>query len=91
MANYKANAETIRQLTDGDVAALLSTYQHRCLDEALLYRYIYSETDEHQQYTARRIKKLVDFNLIEQVDYGREFPALFLTTLGIETDRKSVV
>lgn len=85
MANYKANAETIRQLTDGDVAALLSTYQHRCLDEALLYRYIYSETDEYQQYTARRIKKLVDFNLIEQVDYGREFPALFLTTLGIET------
>ena len=85
MANYKADERIVRQMTDEDKAALLSIYQHRCLDERLLCKYIYSSVDSSTGYAAEHINQLIAFRLLDSVDYGLEYPALFLTTLGIET------
>jgi len=85
MANFKANEQVLRRLTEEDRRALLSLYQHRCLDEPLLHKYFYSGVDRRRAYTTKRLQELLFFWLIEEVDYGEEFPALFLTSLGVKT------
>ena len=85
MANYKANPDIIKQLTTTDKSVLSAVYAHRCLDEALLYRFFYEKDDIKRSYTTDRIKTLISYRLIEEMDYGKEIPALFLTTAGIKT------
>lgn len=85
MANVKAKPEIIRELTESDKNGLLSIYHHRCLNESLLYRYFYSKKDSDQSYARKRIQYMLENKLIESVDYSAEFPAIFLTTAGIET------
>ena len=94
MANYKAKNELLCQLSQEDRMALLSIYQHRCLDAPLLDNYAYRGIDAESQQGSVRATKLRELGLIESVEYGQENSALFLTTLGVETvkaDRKSVV
>lgn len=85
LAYVKANEYVIRHLTDEDRTALLAIYQHRCMDEELLYRYIYAQTDIHRAYCTDRVSQMISFRLLEVVDYAQPYPALFLTTLGVET------
>lgn len=85
MANYKANEQIIRRLTDEDKKVLLSIYVHRCLDESLLYKHFYSVVDVRRAYAAHQIQEMIGYRLLNEIDYGREFPALFLTTAGVET------
>ena len=65
--------------------ALLSIYQHRCLNAQLLDSYVYQDIDTGPQQDSTKAGKLVEFGLIEMVEYGQKYPALFLTTLGIKT------
>lgn len=65
--------------------ALLSIYQHRCLDAPLLDNYAYRGIDAESQQGSVRATKLRELGLIESVEYGQENSALFLTTLGVET------
>lgn len=85
MANYKVDEQIIKRLSDEDREGMLSIYQHRCLDERLLYQYFYSKADIKQAYTNTHIKDLISYRLLEELDYGQSFPALFLTTKGVET------
>lgn len=85
MANYKAKNELLCQLSQEDRMALLSIYQHRCLDAPLLDNYAYRGIDAESQQGSVRATKLRELGLIESVEYGQENSALFLTTLGVET------
>jgi len=85
LARYKAREEMICQLTDQDKQALLCIYQHRCLDKYLLDRYIYQRKTEGKECATKQAHKLVKMQLVKEVDYGQSYPALFLTTLGVET------
>ena len=80
-------AQILAKLSDFDKRALLSIYEHRCLNEDMLYKYVYLEKDVHRSYTTRRVNRLEELNLIEQIDYNNEFPALFLTNTGIRVVR----
>ena len=82
MANYHANEQVIRQLSPQDRAFLLSVYEHRCLDEALAYQHFYRKENVRRSFTAERLKALISYNLLEEIDYGSEYPALFLTSAG---------
>ena len=85
MAHYKANANMIQKLSPEDKLSLLSIYQHRCLDEALLRQYIYTHEGTQGCSVAEQIDLLAEYRLLEKVDYNQQYPALFLTTLGVET------
>lgn len=85
MAHYKANRDMIRLMTDEDKTALFSIYQHRCLDEFLLSKYIYDSAEEDISSIHTRITQLIDNGLVAPTCYGAKYPALFLTTLGVET------
>ena len=84
MANYKAKDELLCQLSKEDRTALLSIYQHRCLDTSLLDNYVYRDIGIEPQQGSAKTVKLRELGLIELVEYGQKYPALFLTTLGIE-------
>lgn len=84
MANLKAKQEILDLLTDADRAVLLKIYQHRCLTEQLLEKYIYREQPER---ASDRVQWMVRENLLECADYGMESPALFLTAIGVRTVR----
>lgn len=84
MANYKAKNELLCQLSLEDRTALLSIYQHRCLDAPLLDSYVYRDVDVASQQGSVRVNKLRELGLIESVEYGQKNSALFLTTLGVE-------
>ena len=43
--------------------------------------------DASRTFAARKIRWMLQKGLLEPVEYGEDFPALFLTTLGIETYR----
>ena len=69
MANYKAKDELLRQLSKEDKMALLSIYQHRCLNAQLLDSYVYQDIDTGPQQDSTKAGKLVEFGLIEMVEY----------------------
>lgn len=82
--HVKASEKLLEQLTDPDRSALLEIYRHRCLDQALLERYIYQKGDPGSDCAEQRVQFMVGQKLLEPVAYGRQCPALFLTTLGVE-------
>jgi hypothetical protein len=77
----------IAAMSSVDKMVLQSIYQHRCLNEDLLYQFFYRKMDASRTFAARKIRWMLQKGLIEPVEYGEDFPALFLTTLGIETYR----
>lgn len=83
MSNFKVNENVLAFLSEEDIAFLFSIYRHRCLDEDIAYRYFYSSVNVRRSYTTQRIASLLSFKLLEEVDYEKEYPALFLTTLGV--------
>lgn len=87
MAARRANIKTIEAMSETDKQALHSIYTHRCLTEDLLYLFFYKTTNISRDFTAKRVRWMVQHNLIEPVEYGADLPALFLTTQGIETYR----
>lgn len=88
MANFKINDDTLHVLSEQDIAVLESVYAHRCLDERLAHQYIYASTAKRQGFSHDRLMELVRLRLLEPIAYGKEQPALFLTTLGIEALRR---
>ena len=87
MANYKWNVKMLKSLSEEDIALLELVYRHRCVDEQLAHRYIYSSVAIHRNFTHNRLMELVRMHLLEPVSYGKKYPALFLTTLGVEALR----
>lgn len=77
----------IKSLTSVDKRILSSIYEHRCLNEDLIYKFFYKKVNVSREFTARKIRWMIHKKLIEAVEYGLDFPALFLTTFGIETIR----
>lgn len=77
----------VKSLTSVDKKILLSIYEHRCLNEDLIYNFFYKRVNASREFTARKIRWMIQKKLIEPVEYGLDFPALFLTTFGIETIR----
>lgn len=75
----------LQGLTKEDCAVLNAVYRHRCLNALLLYQYFYIEANGDIEYIQARIQYLVMEKLLEEVGCGTEYPALFLTTLGVET------
>ncbi len=84
MANYRVNETILSNLSDEDVSFMFAIYRHRCLDENLAYRFFYSKQNIRRQYTTQRIAALETFKYIEEIDYDKEYPALFLTTNGLQ-------
>lgn len=87
MPTRKPSVSLLKALTETDKQVLQAIYNHRCLDEDLIYQYFYKKDVTAREYTAKRLRWMIQRNLIESIDYGEDFPALFLTTLGIETYR----
>ncbi len=83
----KPDLDMIAAMCSVDKMVLQSIYQHRCLNEDLLYQFFYRKMDASRTFAARKIRWMLQKGLIEPVEYGEDFPALFLTTLGIETYR----
>lgn len=83
----KPDLDMIAAMGSMDKMVLQSIYQHRCLNEDLLYQFFYRKMDASRTFAARKIRWMLQKGLIEPVEYGEDFPALFLTTLGIETYR----
>ena len=83
----KPDLDMIAAMSSVDKMVLQSIYQHRCLNEDLLYQFFYRKMDASRTFAARKIRWMLQKGLIEPVEYGEDFPALFLTTLGIETYR----
>ena len=75
----------LQGLTKEDCAVLNAVYRHRCLNALLLCQYFYIEANGDIEYIRARIQYLVMEKLLEEVGCGTEYPALFLTTLGVET------
>lgn len=91
MTGAKAKQELINRMQPDDKTALLEIYKHRCLNENLLYNFIYIKTKVSRSYAKSRVKFLLENNLIEPVDYGEKSPALFLTNLGVKTLERIVL
>lgn len=87
MSVKKPTLKLLNALTDTDKAALDGIYHHRCLNETLLYEFFYKADTIAREHAARRIRWMLQKGLIEPVEYGADFPALFLTMYGIETYR----
>lgn len=87
MAARRANIKTIESMSDVDKKVLQAIYTHRCLTEDLLYRFFYKKINISRDFTARRVRWMIQRKLVEPVEYGVDLPALFLTTQGIETYR----
>lgn len=87
MANRNLDAHILQAISETDKAVLQAIYTHRCLTENLIHRFFYEKSGIPQEVSASRIRWLKQKGLIEPMDYGGDFPALFLTTLGIETYR----
>lgn len=87
MAYRKADVNLIEAMTDEDKRILQAVYNHRCLNEDLMYEFFYKEKNISRGYAARRVRWLCSHDLLRPVEYGEDFPALFLTTFGIETYR----
>ena len=83
----KPDLDMIAAMCSMDKMVLQSIYQHRCLNENLLYQFFYRKMDASRTFAARKIRWMLQKGLLEPVEYGEDFPALFLTTLGIETYR----
>lgn len=87
MPTYKVNIETVKSMNPTDKSFLSAIYSHRCLNEELAYQFFYKKVNAIREYTLKRIRWMTNKGLIEPIEYGGEFPALFLTMLGIETYR----
>lgn len=85
MSNVKPKMSIIQCLSKIDKSVLMAVYDHRCLDEILIHEYFYKPDGTDEEFTSTRIDFFVDNGLLELVDYGAEQPALFLTTIGIQT------
>jgi len=83
----KARPETLAMMTPADKEALMAIYRHRCLDEPLLHQYFYS--DKPKNFTLSRLRTFNAEGLLDIVEYsGSEFPAIFLSSRGIQTLRE---
>jgi len=87
VAYRKADVKVIEAMTDEDKLVLQAVYNHRCLNEDLMYEFFYKKKNISRGYAARRVHWLRQHDLLRPVEYGEDFPALFLTTFGIETYR----
>lgn len=87
MAYRKADVKLIEAMTNEDKLVLQAVYYHRCLNEDLMYEFFYKQKNISRGYAARRVRWLCSHDLLRPVEYGEDFPALFLTTFGIETYR----
>lgn len=83
----KARPETLAMITAADKEALMAIYRHRCLDEPLLHQYFYS--DKPEDFTLARLREFNAEGLLDIVEYsGSEYPAIFLSSRGIQTLRE---
>lgn len=84
--SFKVDAEIADMITPDDHNALHAIYQHRCLNEQQLTRYIYNTRDDgYNGYTLRRIRALISFGLIEVHEYGPDHKCVFfLTYQGVQ-------
>lgn len=85
MSNKKSDMSVIQCLSATDKKVLMAIYNHRCLDDALIYEYFYKDDQKDQEYAEDRLDFFSSSGLIELVDYGGELPACFLTNFGIRT------
>lgn len=85
LANVKVSQTILQELTKEDRAVLDAVYWHRCLDEPLICQYFYISANVDMGYAQKRIQYLVMNKLLKEAEYGADYPALFLTTLGVET------
>lgn len=83
MSAPKVQSSILSQLTKEDVQVLFFTYRHRCITEDLAYKRYYSAANIRRAFASMRLNYLKSYKLIEEIDYGEEYPALFLTNLGI--------
>jgi len=87
LANVKVSEELLKTLTCEDRMVLDAVYCHRCLTAPLLCQYFYAQAEDCVGYAQERIQRMVSKKVLEEVEYGGQYPALFLTTLGIATVR----
>ena len=89
--NVKVSQAILQGLTEEDRAVLNAVYRHRCLNAPLLCQYFYIQANANMEYIRTQIQCLVMKKLLEEVEYGAGYPALFLTTLGVETVKVLVI
>ena len=77
-----------KKLSENDRRVLLLIYEHRCLREDLIHKYVYAEENIKRGFAIKRLERLIEAKLIECIDYDEEFPALFLTNSGIRIVRE---
>lgn len=77
----KVNSEIADMITPDDHNALHAIYQHRCLNEQQLTKYVYNTRDDgYNGYALRRIRSLISFGLIEVHEYGSDSKCVFFLT-----------
>lgn len=84
--SVKVNPEIADMITPDDHNALHAIYQHRCLNEQQLTKYVYNTRDDgYNGYALRRIRALISFGLIEVHEYGSDNKCVFfLTYQGVQ-------
>ncbi len=87
LANIKVSGELLKTLTYEDRMVLDAVYCHRCLTAPLLCQYFYAQAEDRMGYAQERIQHMVSKKVLVEVEYGRQYPALFLTTLGVAAVR----
>lgn len=81
--SYIIKQEHLDALTPADKEVITAIYHHRCLNEPLLYKHFYSKEKVKRSHAEERIKALTEAGYLSPVDYGQEYPALFLTEAGV--------
>lgn len=89
--SYVIKQEALDAMTTADKEAIMAIYNHRCLDEKLLYKHFYSKEDIKRAYTEERIHELTQMGYLTHVDYGGEYSALFLSEAGVACANRLMV
>ena len=88
MTTVKISNADIRTLSASDRTALCMIYTHRCLTAAQLFHYYYEPDGHRESYAKKHLDKMFELAYLQSVDYGKEEPAIFLTSVGIEIVKK---
>lgn len=84
----KSLNKIVRSLSQRDLNTLRSIYQFRCLSAEQIHQLHYKdEKTATFQHTILRIKEMVSFDLLKEIQYKGNLKSYFLTPSGIEVIR----
>ena len=81
--------EIKNKLAQTDVELLKSIYLHRCLTVRQIYQQFYLDKfNNFNKFLDKKVQELISYGVIEDVDFGKDNVAIFLTKIGIDVVRE---